>query len=184
MVSYNFSNSWITTEETTTGETPIINDYDSTGALTFVVVVIMVYGFSVVLVFLFNFYKSKQTDHDELDRQAIVYVKGIDSVRRTLEQRERMNSAANMMKSVSSASDIKELLPNQFRRISCVAVPLLMTSNEQHQKPIFSMGSPTEECDQNFNSKDVSRGNGDRLVQYKYTVDDILEELSDECFES
>ena len=183
MVPYNFS--WITTEETTTGKTPITDAYDSTGALTFVVVVIMVYGFSVILVFLFNFYKSKQTDHDELDRQAIVYVKGIDSVRRTLEQRERMNSAAKIMKSVSSYSDIKEFLPNQFGRNACVAVPLLMTSqNEQHPKPIFSMGSPTEECDQNLYSKDASRGNTDRLVQYSYTVEDILEELSDECFDS
>jgi hypothetical protein len=76
---------------------PESNGYDGTGAMWFVILVILVYGVAVVGVFVFNFYKRSSNDHDELDRQAITYIKNIDSVRKSMEKRNRLDYAQHFI---------------------------------------------------------------------------------------
>lgn len=148
---------------------PESNGYDGTGAMWFVILVIFVYGFAVVGVFLFNFYKRSSNNNDELDRQAITYFKNIDLVRKSMEKRNRLDCAQNLMKNIPSNIDFREgkILQNG---LTYLALP--------------DMSKSGEGCDQHFNSKDIcTTESSDTTTWSEYTVDDIMEELTDESSE-
>jgi hypothetical protein len=149
---------------------PESNGYDGTGAMWFVILVILVYGVAVVGVFVFNFYKRSSNDHDELDRQAITYIKNIDSVRKSMEKRNRLDYAQHLMKNIPSNIDFREgkILQNG---LTYLALPIYMSKSG-------------EGCDQNCNSKDIcTTDSTDTTTWSEYTVDDIMEELTDESSE-
>lgn len=167
------------------------DSYDAAGALWFVVMVILVYGFSVICVFVFNFYKKRQTDHDDLDRQAMIYLKNIASVRDTLQRQELVKSAATLVKQIPP-KEKRFCLNNGLNTLNYMSLPICIgniedevnqnTLTNSHSKVIqnerkdstdivrFEIGnSYPEQCDRNRCE----------ACEREYTIKDILEELSD-----
>lgn len=169
------------------------DSYDAAGALWFVVSVILVYGFSVICVFFFNSYKKRQTDHDELDRQAMVYVKNISRMRDSIQKQELVKSAALFMKRIPSDKSI--CLKNGINTLNYLSLPVFIGSmdDEVNQNHISTdehsnfipdkYQGYTSHVNLNLDHTDAALNScqscNEQTVN-EYTINDILEELSDD----
>jgi len=93
-------------------EADMTSSYDGKGAMVYIVTVIIVYGFAVIGVFIFGFFRKRKIDHFEVDRQAMLFFKDLPRVRNQIEKEKRKENIGRLL------SEHKYLTPKPTRHIT------------------------------------------------------------------
>ena len=126
-------------------------DVDAEGAMKFTVAVIMVYGMAVMGVLALEFFRKKQRTQSA-DDEAVEFVKGYDSVRRTIDRKARVGAVSCLLQSIHNGPSSKpgpnaKGTVNMFGNFEFLTLP--MTSGNDRTKVDENNNSLIDVTDEN-----------------------------------
>ena len=124
---------------------------DAEGAMKFTVAVIMVYGMAVMGVLALEFFRKKQRTQS-VDDEAVEFVKGYDSVRRSIDRKARVGAVSCLLQSIHNGPASKpgpntKGTVNMFGNFEFLTLP--MTSGNDRTKVDENNNSLKEVTDEN-----------------------------------
>lgn len=115
----------------TSSDNGTLNNYDSVGAMHFIVAVILIYGFAVMGVFIMSFLQRSRSSHKDIDTQANYFFKDINVVRNRLTRSDRLQSVNKFMGEIGippkSESGTKAVGAGL---LSYMALPIIINSTD------------------------------------------------------
>ena len=131
---------------------------DAEGAMKFTVAVIMVYGMAVMGVLALEFFRKKQRTQS-VDDEAVEFVKGYDSVRRSIDRKARVGAVSCLLQSIHNGPASKpgpntKGTVNMFGNFEFLTLP--MTSCNDRTKVDENNNSLKEVTDDNCNVDTVN----------------------------
>lgn len=112
--------------------------YDGTGAMHYIVTIVIVYGVGVMGVFVFSFFSRRKLANEEVDRQVKYFIKGLPTTRYSIEKEQRRKLISQRV----PADLITKAMQGERRRmtdlgngiLSFIGIPLLMSEEKQNNK--------------------------------------------------